>query len=135
MRLSADVNRILYVRNLPFKITPEELYELFGQYGPIRQIRVGDTGETKGTAYVVYEDIMDAKIACEKLSGYNVMGRYLICVYHTVSKTATSVGAALMNPSVSVQDKQQAVKMLQQQYAALAQAAKEDFEQEMNGPA
>jgi RNA recognition motif-containing protein len=34
------VNRIIYVRNLPFKITSEELYDLFGKYGPVYQIRV-----------------------------------------------------------------------------------------------
>ena len=27
-------------RNLPFKITAEEMYDVFGKYGAIRQIRV-----------------------------------------------------------------------------------------------
>ena len=26
-------------RNLPFKISPEEMYDIFGKYGAIRQIR------------------------------------------------------------------------------------------------
>lgn len=30
----------IFHRNLPFKITTEEIYEVFGKYGPIRQIRV-----------------------------------------------------------------------------------------------
>ncbi len=51
----SQVNRILYVRNLPYKITAEELYDLFGRYGALRQVRVGNTQETKGTAFVVYE--------------------------------------------------------------------------------
>ena len=38
-RLPPDVNRILYIRNLPFKATSEELYAIFGRYGPIRQVR------------------------------------------------------------------------------------------------
>jgi pre-mRNA branch site protein p14 len=38
--LPPEVNRVLYVRNLPFGITPEELYELFGRYGAVRQIRL-----------------------------------------------------------------------------------------------
>lgn len=99
--------RILYVRNLPFNISPEEvrrrapqgcracgprrrrrrccahrrsspppappqLYSLFGKYGAVRQIRVGNSKETRGTAYVVYEDIYDAKTAVDHLSGFNV---------------------------------------------------------------
>lgn len=80
-RLAPDVNRILFVRNLPWKITAEEMYDVFGRYGAIRQIRVGNSNETRGTAYVVYEDIFDAKQACEHLSGFNVGGRYLVVLY------------------------------------------------------
>lgn len=36
---------------------------------------------TKGTAYVVYEDVMDAKQACEKLHGYSYQSRYLVGKY------------------------------------------------------
>ena len=81
-RLAPEVNRILYVRNLPFSISPEDLYEVFGKYGAIRQIRLGSTKDTRGTAYVVYEDIYDAKNAQEHLSGFNVQNRYLIVLYH-----------------------------------------------------
>lgn len=48
------------------------MYEIFGKYGAIRQVRVGATKETRGTAFVVYEDIYDAKNAVEHLSGFNV---------------------------------------------------------------
>ncbi len=41
----------------------------------------GFTKETRGTAYVVYEDIYDAKNACDHLSGFNVANRYLIVLY------------------------------------------------------
>ena len=47
-RLPPEVNRALYVRNLPYKITPEELYEIFGRYGGIRQIRLGNKPDTRG---------------------------------------------------------------------------------------
>lgn len=80
-------NRILYVKNLSFKVTTEELFDLFARYGPIRQIRVGDTAQTRGSAFVVYEDLQDARTACEKLSGFNFMERYLVLLYHQPVKT------------------------------------------------
>ena len=87
-KLPPEVNRILYVRNLPFNITDEDMYDIFGKYGAIRQIRIGQTRDTKGTAYVVYEDIYDAKAALEKLSGFNVANRYLIVLYFNLGKFA-----------------------------------------------
>jgi pre-mRNA branch site protein p14 len=80
------VNRILYIKNLPYKITAEEMYDIFGKYGAIRQIRMGNTAETKGTAFVVYEDIFDAKNACDHLSGFNVCNRYLVVLYYQPNK-------------------------------------------------
>lgn len=81
-RLPPEVNRALYVRNLPFKITADEMYDIFGKYGAIRQIRLGNAPDTRGTAFVVYEDIYDAKNALDHLSGFNVCGRYLVVLYY-----------------------------------------------------
>jgi pre-mRNA branch site protein p14 len=53
-RLPPEVNRIIFVRNLPFKISNDELYDIFGKYGVVRQMRKGTTSKTKGTAFVVY---------------------------------------------------------------------------------
>ncbi len=81
-RLPPDVNRILYVRNLPFTIEAEELYEVFGRYGAIAQIRIGNESKTKGTGYVIYHDIYDAKAAVDSLNGFKVAGRFLVIGYH-----------------------------------------------------
>ena len=108
------------------------MYDLFGKYGAIRQIRMcvlrrarlqqqlsalpstcrtpgspviatlphslplahralctlyrGNVHDTKGTAFVVYEDIYDAKNAVDHLSGFNVCGRYLIVLYYQPTK-------------------------------------------------
>ncbi|KAK8545053.1 hypothetical protein V6N12_025907 [Hibiscus sabdariffa] len=85
-RLPPEVNRVLYVRNLPFNISSEEMYDIFGKYGAIRQIRIGTSKETRGTAFVVYEDIYDAKTAVDHLSGFNVANRYLIVLYYQQAK-------------------------------------------------
>ncbi|RQM07063.1 hypothetical protein DH86_00000203 [Scytalidium sp. 3C] len=77
-KLAPEVNRALFVKNLSYNVTPEELFDLFGKFGPIRQIRQGIANNTKGTAFVVYEDVMDAKQACDKLNGFNFQNRYLV---------------------------------------------------------
>ena len=106
-RLPPEVNRILYVRNLPYKITSEEMYDIFGKYGAIRQIRVGNTAETRGTAFVVYEDIFDAKNACDHLSGFNVCNRYLIVLYYQPNKAFKRV---------EVEKKEEELKELKKKY-------------------
>lgn len=70
----------LFVRNLPYKISSEEMYDLFGKYGAVRQIRLGDSNDTRGTAVVVYESASEARQAKDALSGFNLLGRYLIVV-------------------------------------------------------
>lgn len=66
-----------------FNITGADLYDLFGKYGPIRQIRLGTDAnlKTKGTAYVVFESPDDAKEAVNQLNGFHLMERYIVGKY------------------------------------------------------
>ncbi|KFH47265.1 Splicing factor 3B subunit-like protein [Hapsidospora chrysogenum ATCC 11550] len=89
-KLAPEVNRALFVKNLSYNVTPEDLFDLFGKFGPIRQVRQGIANNTKGTAFVVYEDVMDAKQACDKLNGFNFQNRYLVVLYHQPEKMAKS---------------------------------------------
>ena len=57
-------------------------------YPSFRQIRQGISSTTKGTAFVVFEDVMDAKSACDKLDGFNFQNRYLVVLYHQPEKMA-----------------------------------------------
>eukprot|EP01056_Protomagalhaensia_sp_Gyna25_P003424 Protomagalhaensia_sp_Gyna_25__3423@NODE_3091_length_737_cov_13_796562_g2584_i0_p1_GENE_NODE_3091_length_737_cov_13_796562_g2584_i0NODE_3091_length_737_cov_13_796562_g2584_i0_p1_ORF_typecomplete_len172_score33_14RRM_1/PF00076_22/1_6e15RRM_5/PF13893_6/1_7e13RRM_8/PF11835_8/4_2e07RRM_8/PF11835_8/1_3e03RRM_7/PF16367_5/3_1e06DUF4523/PF15023_6/0_016RRM_occluded/PF16842_5/0_045_NODE_3091_length_737_cov_13_796562_g2584_i071517 len=82
IKLPKDANRIVWVRGLPYKITSDELYDIFGKYGSVRQIRKGIAPNTKGTAFVVYDDVYDAQNAVDHLSGFNVAGRYLVVLYY-----------------------------------------------------
>jgi pre-mRNA branch site protein p14 len=60
-KLPPGANRMLFVKNLNYTITGEDLYDLFGRYGSIRQIRIGNEPKTKGTAFVVFDDVMDVR--------------------------------------------------------------------------
>ncbi|KAK9865744.1 hypothetical protein WJX84_001735 [Apatococcus fuscideae] len=106
-RLPPEVDRILYVRNLPFNISSEEMYDIFGKYGAIRQIRLGSSKDTRGTAYVVYEDIYDAKNAVDHLSGFNVANRYLIVLYYSRTK---------QTKKVSTKDKEDELRRMQEKH-------------------
>lgn len=50
------------MKNLNYTITGDDLYDLFGRYGSIRQVRLGNETKTKGTAFVVFEDVMDVRL-------------------------------------------------------------------------
>ena len=62
-KLPPGANRILFVKNLNYQITGDDLYDLFGRYGGIRQIRIGNEQKTKGTSFVVFDDVMDVRVS------------------------------------------------------------------------
>ncbi|KAL1533049.1 splicing factor 3B subunit 6-like protein [Salvia divinorum] len=82
-RLPSEVNYVLYIRNLPFNIMSKEMYDILGKYAAIRKICIGTKEDTRGTAFLVYVDIYDAKTAIDHLFGFNVANRYLIEKYNT----------------------------------------------------
>jgi pre-mRNA branch site protein p14 len=83
------------------------MYDIFGKYGAIRQIRVGTSSDSRGTAFVVFEDIYDAKNAVDHLSGFNVCGRYLIVLYYQATK---------MQKKIDVEKQRQEVEELKAKY-------------------
>lgn len=75
-------SRILFVKNLNYNTSGADLYQVFGRYGAIRQIRLGDQPKTKGTAYVVYDEMADAKRALDNLKGFHLNERYIVGKSH-----------------------------------------------------
>jgi RNA recognition motif-containing protein len=69
----------LYVGNLPFSVTEEDITDLFSKYGQLKSaslIRDMETGRTKGFGFVEYINQDDAKKALE-LDGQDFNGRPL----------------------------------------------------------
>jgi pre-mRNA branch site protein p14 len=90
-----------------------------GKYGAVYQIRLGERGrDTKGTAFVVYEDIYDAKRAVDHLSGFNVGGRYLVCMYYQPAKFERRANAE--EKKKELEELRRQVKAKKQQLAANA---------------
>ncbi|KOS48399.1 hypothetical protein ACN38_g620 [Penicillium nordicum] len=107
-KLAPEANRILFVKNLNYNVTAEQLFDLFGKFGPIRQIRQGIANTSKGTAFVVYEDVHDAKQACDKLNGFNFQNRYLVVLYHQPEK--------MVRTKEDITERQENLERLKQQH-------------------
>lgn len=70
----------IFVGNLPFSTTDEELRTLFEQYGQVDSARVitdRDTGRSRGFGFVEMQDNDAAQQAIEGLAGADVDGRPL----------------------------------------------------------
>ncbi|KAK6364617.1 hypothetical protein LTS17_012090 [Exophiala oligosperma] len=64
-KLAPEANRILFVKNLAYNVDSE--------------------------TFVVYDEVLDAKQACDKLNGFNFMNRYLVVLYHQPEKMKIEV--------------------------------------------
>ncbi len=73
-------NSKLYVGNLSFKTTEDELRSAFGQFGSVTDVYVAMdkmTGRPRGFAFVTMGTADEAKAAAEKMNGTDVGGRQL----------------------------------------------------------
>ena len=71
----------LYVGNLPFQTTKEELYTLFESYGTVERVTMPRdivTGEVRGFAFVEMRDENAAAEAIRDLNGSKFGGRTLL---------------------------------------------------------
>ena len=67
----------IYVSNLGFQVTSEELKSLFSEYGEVSSTKVindKETGRSRGFAFVEMSD-PDGEKAIKELDGKNVDGR------------------------------------------------------------
>ena len=70
----------IYVGNLPYTATEEDLNGLFAAYGPVERVKIitdRETGRSKGFAFVTLGDQSQLNAAIEALNGYDYQGRAL----------------------------------------------------------
>lgn len=73
-------NSKLYVGNLPFASTAQDLEALFGQIGTVNVVEIifdKFTGRSRGFAFVTMANGDEAQQAVEKFHGYEMEGRAL----------------------------------------------------------
>jgi cold-inducible RNA-binding protein len=71
----------IYVGNLPFSATSENLNELFAKFGTVDSAKIvmdRDTGRSKGFGFVEMSSADEAAAAIEKLNGSDMGGRSLV---------------------------------------------------------
>jgi RNA recognition motif-containing protein len=70
----------LYVGNLPFGVSEDDLEELFASHGAVASAKVitdRETGRARGFGFVEMEQVEDAQKAIQNLDGQEFKGRSL----------------------------------------------------------
>ena len=70
----------IYVGNLPFSATEEEVAGLFADFGPVERVKIitdRETGRSRGFCFVTLPDAQKVKEATEAMNGYDYGGRAL----------------------------------------------------------
>jgi len=68
----------IFVGNLSYKTTQDELYSAFGAYGAVERVNIvtdRGTGQPRGFAFVEMTEKRDAETAIAKLNGAELNGR------------------------------------------------------------
>jgi len=74
------MGRKLYVGNLAFTLTEDDLKEAFSEAGEVESVKLitdRDTGRSKGFAFVEMKTDQEAETAIEKFNGQQLAGRPL----------------------------------------------------------
>ena len=78
--MSSRNPRVVFIGNIPFEITEEQLIDIFKEVGPVHSFRLmfdRETGRSRGYAFCEYADSETAASAIRNLSGYEIGGRNL----------------------------------------------------------
>ncbi|KAF2012195.1 RNA-binding domain-containing protein [Aaosphaeria arxii CBS 175.79] len=78
-----EPSQLIYVRNLPWSTSNEDLIELFTTIGKVEraEIQYEPNGRSRGTGVVEFEQKADAETAIAKFTGYQYGGRPLGLTY------------------------------------------------------
>jgi RNA recognition motif-containing protein len=81
LEIMIEMNTNLFVGNLPYSVSEQDLIELFGQVGEVVRAQVisdRDTGRSRGFAFVEMRSSEEAQTAIEQLNEREFMGRRLL---------------------------------------------------------
>merc|ERR1711955_86238 len=70
----------VFVGNIPYGVTEEQLKDVFSEAGPVVSFRIvydRETGRPKGFGFCEFRDVDSAQTAMRSLNGYEIGGRTL----------------------------------------------------------
>ena len=76
-----DSGNRLFVGNMPFRMSRDELFDLFAQAGAVVSVHLPtdrETGRPRGFGFVEMEDPGSLEQAIQMFNGYSVDGRALV---------------------------------------------------------
>lgn len=92
--------RTVFIGNIAFDVTEEELTTLFASVGPVNNLRLvhdRDTGKRKGYGFIEYTDAESAASAVRNLHEHELHGRTLRV--NIADQDTRSGGSAMLGPS------------------------------------
>lgn len=91
----------IYVANIPFKASEDELRELFEQHGEVSSVKIildKETNRSRGFGFVEMSDSTSAQDAINELNGHSFLGKDLV-VNEARPKTDAPRGNGFSNRS------------------------------------
>ena len=95
----------LYLRNIPFEITEDDIRQKFEKYGQINEIHIPinyKTNQSFGYAYISYETVESTIMAINKMDGEYFMGRRL---HISIAEEKYSKPESELKPKFNPKDK------------------------------
>ncbi|KAF2132956.1 RNA-binding domain-containing protein [Dothidotthia symphoricarpi CBS 119687] len=99
----AEPNTMLYIGNLYYEVTTDQLKRVFSRFGEIESVKLvyDNRGLSRGFGYVEFKSVADAQTAVDNLDMQVFEGRNLVVQFHrpkTNSKTLGASGSYESNP-------------------------------------
>ncbi|KAJ4344919.1 hypothetical protein N0V95_006119 [Ascochyta clinopodiicola] len=99
----APPNNVVYVGNLYYEVTADQVKRVFSRFGEIENVRLvfDNRGLSRGFGYVEFKNLADAQTAIDNLDMQVFEGRNLVCQFHKAkpnSMTRNPTGNFESNP-------------------------------------
>lgn len=94
------MNAKLFVRNLSWSVTEQDLYDLFGQSGEVLSAKIPlrrEDGKPRGFAFVEMASLSDGQQAIQQLNGYFLQGRDLVVDFQDENRGAGHGGSGAIS--------------------------------------